>query len=236
MNTQKPTQGSQSLFQTSGRDEAHSLDDARRLRRQEQQKRIKLFLRIGLPVIIVILIAMTMLLLPHFRPRRPPAPQVTEDKPESTGNPDARIQMELRLPDLNAMNPMRLELIRSAVYAKPSEVHLRIVIDKEALAGTLTVNGEKEFDLEFDDGDVKRIAFDIMDDMLFRRAMAQLYDSVYGASMHPLEIMTNIEYAATQGGFAPPDEDEDEEEGDAPPQDEPLGPDLLKLPSLDLNN
>ena len=102
----------------------------------------------------------------------------------------------------------------------------------------LTINGKKEIDLEFDDGDVKLFTFDNMDDMLFRKAMAQLYDSVYGVSMHPLEVMTNIEYAATQGGFAPPDEDEDEdEEGKTPPpQDEPLSPDLLKLPSLDLNN
>ena len=246
MNTQNPhSQGSQSLFQ-SGRDNAHSLDDVRLIRQREQQRRVRLFLCFGLPLCILIVIGIVVFLWPRLRPPKRQAPISNPEntakpgEPEALGKPDAALRLELITPDIKSVSPTRLELIRDAVYTKPSEVFLVISIDETLELPVLKLNGNNEFDVDFDNDVVKRMDLMEMDDTTFKRAIAQAYDSLYGPSMNPLMVLTKTEYAASQ--ITRPHEEEEEEftpeeieRLEEEMKKQRLSPDSLLLPGLELD-
>lgn len=191
---------SQSLF-SSSRDEEHSLDNASQRQQQEKQKRMRVFLRFGLPLCVLILIGIVIFLwkpikytiFPPKYPNMAEPPEMNmagKDDKETIGNPDAKIVIELQVPDKALVPESRMEQIYDAVYAKPSQVCLIMKIGPAVGNPCFMINGQTELEMLTKEDEIAKVSPMKLTDPQFRELLAQIYDTVYGTSVNPLEVQT----------------------------------------------
>jgi len=109
--------------------------------------------------------------------------------PEDWGNPEAKLVIVIRAANREMFFPENKQKIAlAAVYAKPSEVLFKQIIDSR-LAGTeILINDQKIVEVPQEDGSQQSIMLIDCKEEEFVTAINAAHRQVYGAQYNPLEV------------------------------------------------